>query len=168
MIFEESCDTENRSNGYILKTVILNCNNISQYYCFCWFFFSNKCSYGAHKRLHSTAFKVLIIPHIWPVVYIKLTFWKLLTIGKCVQCRFSLKSVFVLSFDILLQCIGVQTFFCVAEVSKCLLAAVCCSCINGAEVCWPFAQRANLWETSAAASCCSGVSFLESDLEARG
>ncbi len=41
--------------NYILKyiqiEVILNCNNITQYYCFYCIFWSNKCSLGEQKRL---------------------------------------------------------------------------------------------------------------------
>jgi len=33
------------------KTIILNCNNISQYYSFHCIFLSNKCSFGEHKWL---------------------------------------------------------------------------------------------------------------------
>ncbi len=62
MISEGSRDTEDWSNdaentalhhrnNYIFEYIqaeILNCNNISQYYCFFW---SNKCMLGEHKRL---------------------------------------------------------------------------------------------------------------------
>ncbi len=65
MIFEETCDPEAWSNetensalitriNYIwqniqMLTVILNCNNTSQYYCFYCNFWLHKCSLGEHK-----------------------------------------------------------------------------------------------------------------------
>ncbi len=52
-----------------LKTVFLNCNNVSQYYCLVYFW-PKKCSLGEHKRFFQKHKKILSTPNSWIVVQI--------------------------------------------------------------------------------------------------